>query len=104
MVEVPTSKADKSCPVCGTAIRWSFTYCNTHAVQKRVADNSLKRIVWPSVTELTIKIEQLGYLAYSKELGVSDNAIRKHLAGELGGRENLPKRKTSRRKLLRVAK
>lgn len=36
-------------------------------------------IDWPSVETLLDKIESIGYTATGRELGVSDNAVRKHL-------------------------
>lgn len=41
--------------------------------------NSNEKITYPPVDEVINKIEDLGFLEYSKELGISDNAIRKFL-------------------------
>jgi hypothetical protein len=46
-------------------------------------------IEWPTIQEITSNIEDKGYSAYSKTLGVSDNAIRKHL--RFRGVDPLPK-------------
>jgi 5-methylcytosine-specific restriction endonuclease McrA len=37
------------------------------------------KIEWPSLEELTKMVEETSYLAVGKKLGVSDNAIRKHI-------------------------
>jgi hypothetical protein len=37
------------------------------------------KIIWPSIEELKSKLEVMSYLALGKELGISDNAIRKHI-------------------------
>jgi len=38
-----------------------------------------KKIDWPPVEYLTARAEEIGYSALGRELGVSDNAIRKHI-------------------------
>lgn len=37
------------------------------------------KIVWPPIEELLSRLEKTSYLQLGKELGVSDNAIRKHI-------------------------
>lgn len=37
------------------------------------------KIVWPSIEELETKLQTMSYVSLAKELGVSDNAIRKHI-------------------------
>jgi biotin operon repressor len=37
------------------------------------------KIVWPSTKELLEKLEKTSYLQLARELGVSDNAIRKRI-------------------------
>jgi len=43
------------------------------------SDPRRKKIEWPSVDVIIENVVKYGYLKYSKELGVSDNSIRKHL-------------------------
>ena len=38
-----------------------------------------KRIDWPEITELKAMVHNLGYSGAGRELGVSDNAVRKHI-------------------------
>jgi len=45
----------------------------------RNRESQTKKIDWPSREELLLRLSRSSYLAVSKELGVSDNAIRKHL-------------------------
>jgi hypothetical protein len=53
--------------------------CVTCSGKYRIQNNTGTTIDWPSVEELVSQIQNKGYLAYSRELKVSDNAIRKHL-------------------------
>lgn len=44
--------------------------------------NQEQKIDWPSVDEIVIGLRESNYSVYSKKIGVSDNAIRKHLKRE----------------------
>jgi len=68
---------------CGNMILPTSTTCLKCMERKQ-------KIAWPSVENLTKEVEQLGYLALSKKLGVSDNAIRKHLKAQ--GERVLPQK------------
>lgn len=76
------SKKVTFCPDCGTKISNSACYCSL-CYNKYRSDISGKyakfKINWPSKDELLKELETTSYLALSKKLGVSDNAIRKHL-------------------------
>lgn len=49
--------------------------CNT----KYRLNNSKKKIIWPELSYLINRAKEIGFLSLSRELGVSDNAIRKHI-------------------------
>jgi len=81
----PKNKRSKKitfCPDCGTKISNNACYCSI-CYNKYRSDISRKcarfKINWPSKDELLKELETTSYLALSKKLGVSDNAIRKRL-------------------------
>lgn len=43
------------------------------------SSQSHQKIIWPSIEELELQLKNKSMLQLSKELGVSDNAIRKHI-------------------------
>ena len=53
--------------------------CKTCETQYRVESGSGLKIVWPEVSEIVAHVEQLGFTAYGKSLGVSGNAVKKRL-------------------------
>lgn len=62
---------------CGakvSAVGNSCRSCAAQAVAKKQ-----ERIDWPSVEELKVLVEQVGYSAAGRKLGVSDNAIRNRI-------------------------
>ena len=63
----------KSCQ-CGKEISKRAMKCKSCAVRSRGT-----KIIWPTKEELLGRLGRSNYLALSRELGVSDNAIRKHL-------------------------
>lgn len=65
------------------------TRCNDCERKRRLATNAYTTVSYPPVAEMVEKIRSMGYLAYGRELGVSDNAIRKHLRNR--GLDPLPK-------------
>lgn len=84
-LKAPKIKEVKICPVCNTNnlsdIRCdSCLECyNSKRKQLRKEHGQKMKIVWPSVEELKIRLETIPYITLAKELGVSDNAIRKHI-------------------------
>ncbi len=70
------------CKICNTRITKQSkiglckTCCNRRS---RVVDNRKTKIEWPDIKELLEKLKNSNYSKLSKELGVSDNAIRKHI-------------------------
>lgn len=73
---------------CGKKISKTSTYC-VKCYNKSI-DGTREIIAWPDVNVIVAAIEEKGYSAYSLDLGVSDNAIRKHLRRE--GIAPLPKK------------
>lgn len=66
---------DKMCVDCGKKIDKRAKRCLS-------CSNFIKsrpKINWPSLDELINMIDESSYLAVSRKLGVSDNAIRKHI-------------------------
>jgi len=53
--------------------------CTSCETRKRVADGSKLKVSWPEVSEIVAHVEQLGFTAYGKLLGVSGNAVKKRL-------------------------
>jgi hypothetical protein len=51
----------------------------SHAGSNPVGGTQKTKISWPSVVELRRMLDETSYVAVSRLLGVSDNAIRKHL-------------------------
>lgn len=70
------------CPDCGKKISYGAIHCSD-CYSKYRRETGLKccktKITWPSKNELLTRFSKSSYLALGKELGVSDNAIRKHL-------------------------
>lgn len=66
---------DVFCLDCKKKISFRATRCKGCAVKFREPT----KIDWPSVEELKKQLETKPYTVLAKELGVSDNAIRKHL-------------------------
>lgn len=65
------------CADCSASIGYYSTYCKPCAGRR----NGLKarRIEWPDIDWLVQRVEEIGYKKCGKELGISDNAIRKHI-------------------------
>jgi hypothetical protein len=61
---------------CGKTITSKASQCRTCCNGNRVGDT---KISWPTKEELLSIVEELGYSGASRNLGVSDNAIRKRL-------------------------
>lgn len=64
---------DNICDMCGVLTRRKRC--------RRCSGNLSKKtkINWPSISYVVARANEIGYLALSRELGVSDNAIRKHI-------------------------
>lgn len=65
----------KTCMDCGAVISEVSKRCKPCAVKKQKPT----KIHWPSVEELKKRLEYTSYVELGRQLGVSDNAIRKRL-------------------------
>lgn len=76
IVKQSNKKAEKDLNICkcGNPMTDYSTCCKTcfHAKSKTKID-------WPPIEELINLVESSSFLQISKQLGVSDNAIRKHM-------------------------
>lgn len=70
-------KINKNCLDCGTPVSPMAYRCRSCTGRA----NALKghKIDWPPVEELIKRIKNSSYLNVAKELGVSDNGLRKHI-------------------------
>lgn len=72
----------KKCTECDTIISRQSTKCRKHAAKGlgyfRTHVGKFK-IEWPTISWLLEQTEKCGFSAVGRELGVSDNAIRKHI-------------------------
>jgi hypothetical protein len=80
-----------SCIDCKAPCNKYAQRCNSCENANRVASGTNLKTEYPSVEEIILGVEKFGYLRYAKEIGVSDNAVRKFLKGR--GVDPLPKRK-----------
>ena len=74
----------KKCRMCDGVLRDSrYDFCKKcYDSNRKLLQTPYERttkIVWPPVDELKLRLETTSYLALSRELGVSDSAIRKHI-------------------------
>jgi hypothetical protein len=74
MVEI--EKAQRTCEDCRTNIYARSKRCRSCQNKQRYQS---PKINWPSLPDLLKMIEETSYLQCGKLLGVSDNAIRKHI-------------------------
>jgi hypothetical protein len=77
-------KVQYFCSKCGKEIKRSDseTCAECYRLYRRELQTPFdraKKIVWPPIEELLSRLSETSYLQVAKELGVSDNAIRKHL-------------------------
>lgn len=63
------------CKECNKGIVRRATYCKSCYGRKKKGF----QIEWPDIDTLAKMVKEKGYTAVGKELGVSDNAVRKHL-------------------------
>lgn len=62
------------CKSCFTTLKSGKQFCSVCHHQNRAT-----KIAWPPVEELKARVAEVGFVALGKELGVSDNAIRKRI-------------------------
>lgn len=65
-------KPPKLCP-CGAKINARSTYCRKCAPRNRYSTD------WPPIEHLVEQVQIHGYCEVGRQLGVSDNAVRKHI-------------------------
>ena len=68
----PKIKMNRNCISCGKSIGKSSTRCKSCVPRKF-------KITWPPIKELLQTLKESNYTQVAKKLGVSDNAIRRHL-------------------------
>lgn len=68
-----TTRREAQC-ACGKRIWRTSTHCRSCAAKRQP-----KKIKWPSFEDLQRRVSQSSFREVGRELGVSDNAIRKHL-------------------------
>ncbi len=68
-------KPPHCCCDCKKVIYRASTRCKSCALRQRN-----KKIEWPPAEEIVAALKQSSYSAVGRALGVSDNAVRKHLA------------------------
>lgn len=66
------ARKPRVCPACGRTSKGGLCRSCAHLGQPT-------RVIWPPVEELQKRLLESSYLEVARELGVSDNAIRKHL-------------------------
>jgi hypothetical protein len=74
-------KSSPRCRHCGAPTSRGYTQCLSCSAKRRKPPSKprLTKITWPPSEELKARVESESYLAVARDLGVSDNAIRKHL-------------------------
>lgn len=73
----PLTLNTKTCPICEMSFETKVktqTYCSTECVSR-----SQEKIDWPNHEVLTKMVEDTNFSAVGRQLGVSDNAVRKRL-------------------------
>lgn len=76
------AKTIKFCGYCSQPLdnRKSKYHKECYNEKRRQPRPERSKIDWPPVEEIRQRLDQSNFLQLSKELGVSDNAIRRHLA------------------------
>lgn len=69
----------KNCLDCDDAITKTSIRCHKCASKFRLQTGADCKIEWPSVVDLILEVKTTSYVATAKRLGVSDNAVRKHI-------------------------
>lgn len=65
----------KFCQTCGKGVTREAQQCKSCYGKQR----EKTKIKWPEINELVQMVKNHGYVAVGKKLGVSDNAVRKHI-------------------------
>lgn len=70
-------KNSKVC-ACGSTKYYYANFCKECNRKLRLTNQS-KKIDWPDIEFLLKRSKEVGYSSLSRELGVTDNAVRKHI-------------------------
>lgn len=63
------------CKICEKQITQNHSFCQKCAANK----NKKFKIIWPPISKILELVNKLGYCGAGRILGISDNAIRKHI-------------------------
>jgi len=74
-IRIPPKEKPK-CGICGKNVSRGAARCHKCELQHRPRSN---KIEWPDMDILLSRVAESSYLQVSRELGVSDNAIRRHI-------------------------
>jgi hypothetical protein len=80
--------AKNTCADCGVSIQINSTWCYPCGSKNR---KKTYKIVWPAVDILKDMVKQIGYVKTGKQLGVSDNAVKKRYFKLLDNLDDLNK-------------
>lgn len=72
-----------NCLDCENAIPKTSIRCYKCEAKYRIKTNIYSQIDWPPLEELIEEVKTTSYVATAKRLGVSDNAVRKHIKRRL---------------------
>jgi|2_EtaG_2_1085320.scaffolds.fasta_scaffold00571_27 hypothetical protein len=78
-------KINKQCIDCGKSIKNCSTRCLQCSPKHRKKTQQNSKITWPPISDLMEMIRNSNYCAVGRHLGVSDNAIRKHIKNHPSG-------------------
>jgi len=78
-------KINKQCIDCGKSIKNCSTRCLQCSPKHRKKTQQNSKITWPPISDLMEMIRNSNYCAVSRHLGISDNAIRKHIKNHPSG-------------------
>lgn len=67
------------CEDCGVGVSADAARCRGCASEHVAAEGTLNKIAWPDSADIVKLVEQHGWSATGRLLGVSDNAVRKRL-------------------------
>lgn len=73
-------REDNTCIDCGVVIQDASTRCLSCAHKNKP---KIYKIVWPDISVLQTMVDALGYSETGRQLGVSDNAVRKRIKNVL---------------------
>lgn len=75
LIKIKTKRPNKKCINCKKSIDRKATRCRSCA-GKHIQPTKIK---WPEAEQLIMMVEQSSYVSVARQLGISDNAIRKRI-------------------------